>query len=235
MRSYHELQKEIFKWSSKNFGQNLTQIFDLHIVNRGAWDGNGGSLPTMMVAVDWLCPLLGLCEELGELVSSKTIDEQQDAIGDVFIFLCDYTSRLEMPLPIGPSLPAGLEEPNADPIIGLVQWVGALQHGILKRIQGIRGFDKYETYESHVRYCIAMIIQYLMKYCKDHFNGVSLLMLANKVYMDTVEKRDWNASKEGGVTLEEWDKLTAEQKLEAFLDRDAIEDAIEDELNNDEN
>lgn len=216
MRSYHELQKSIYEWSSKNFGANLTSKFSLHIVDRGDWNGET-PLPKTLVAVDALCPLLGLVEELGELVSSKTLNEQQDAIGDVFIFLCDYTAREEIPLPIGHLLPAGLEEPNADPITGLVQWVGFLNHGVLKRIQGIRGFDDDSKYNTHSRYCVAMILQYLMKYCKVHFNGVSLIMLANKVYMEVVAKRNWDANKDDGVKLEDWQKLTAEEKLNAFF------------------
>lgn len=92
MKSLSELQQEIGSWAKIEFGENVSR--DPNSVSYGAPLGS-------------LMPLLGMYEELGELVrvilkahqgrSKLTPTGQraakEDAVSDLMVFLCDYCSR----------------------------------------------------------------------------------------------------------------------------------------------
>ncbi len=64
MTTFEQLQKEQAEWARYNFPNALPHQ-----------------------------PLLGMGEELGELLTSETGADEVDAVGDILIYACDYANR----------------------------------------------------------------------------------------------------------------------------------------------
>lgn len=113
-----EIQVEVGEWSRRNFGDQVSKV-------TGAILGS-------------LAPLLGFVEEYGERCDSLTPAEANDAEADMGIYLLDFLSRegvsvYELPEGSPKSIPSSLRR---------------LCHAVLKRHQGIRGFDDAEKYAT---------------------------------------------------------------------------------------
>jgi len=197
MKQYDALQREVGPWSVANFGDQESPFFLLKMEPFPPdWKVNHPMPPTM-VCMGSLAPLMGIVEELGELAETKVTADLEDALGDVFVYLCDYCHREGFTLPIGRHLKFQLEPPNLDAFAGMIAYIGKLYHGCLKRHQGIRGFDNDETWEAHRNYCVAMLLVYMQKFADETLNE-RLLVIANKTWTNVVQKRDWKKSPTDG-------------------------------------
>lgn len=198
MKSYEQIYKEVGRWAKTNFGDNESPYFVLKIEAFPQGWRPGHPMPHTLVAMESLCPLMGIAEELGELAASSEEDAIEDAIGDVFIYVCDYAYRVGFELPIGDNARPDIECDN-DSFLGLIAWVGKLFHGTLKRHEGIRGFDDDAKYRAHCEVCTAKILTNLDQFAREY--GFDLLTIANKVWAD-VSQRDWKASPVDGSVRE---------------------------------
>lgn len=196
MKSYEQIHKEVGRWAKANFGDNESPYFVLKIEPFPQGWRPGHPMPNTLVAMESLCPLMGIAEEIGELACASTLEEKEDAIGDIFIYVCDYAYRVGFPLPIGASAPR-IVDVDGDLFLGLVSWSGKLFHGTLKRHEGIRGFDDKYKYLDHCENCTTMLLGYLEAYAD--LAGIDLLTIANKVWAD-VSQRDWKNSPQDGVS-----------------------------------
>lgn len=114
-----QLQEEQKPWVLRNFG------------DRPAW-----------------MPLMGICEELGELVSACTPcasrqttdwDALRDAIGDTVIFAADYCTAMGWDLQELWDERDRAEMDHDERVRHMLLCVSRLQHHYLKAAQGIRG------------------------------------------------------------------------------------------------
>ncbi len=166
MQSWQELADSVYLWSSANFGSNS--------------------------GLGLLCPLLGLVEEVKEYNEALDLNEQEDALGDICIFLMDYCKRSGMVL----SFPTQFDLTNTD--IGY--WVGQLSHARLKRIQGIRGMDnievfrvkEYEAVEGILAACETTALSF-------HPDGI--FDIACKTHANVVKKRQWHTQPDKPITF----------------------------------
>lgn len=151
-----ELQERVSDWSYENFGQQLSK-YD-NVLNRH------------------LNPLIGLNEEYFELVNSTSVSERNDAIGDIIIYLCDFTARLDIDLVVKVvevkqnSLEYAMEQIN---------------HITLKMHQGIRGYDDVDFARSELLYYCQLLLASLYSF------HVDPIQLAVKTFNNIVSKRDW--------------------------------------------
>lgn len=161
--TFAQLQKEVGAWSRENFGDQSEVM-----------------------------PLLGVFEELGELADAANCDDEEDAIADACIFLCDFLEK------DGGVMPDDAPElvMVADECLSLMQAAGRLSRAVLKRKQGIRGYDDPEVYNEERDAAVLKILQ-LLAYRAGSFSLMRGLTIAtwNKV----VAKRNWKANPEGGV------------------------------------
>lgn len=215
MKSFTSLQMAVGRWSKENFGDNESPYFVLKIDSFPEGWKVGDEMPRTLVAMESLCPLLGIVEEIGELAMASSKAEVEDAIGDIFIYVCDYTYRAGFEMPIGQSLNTMRSYRGTDPdtgrrlyrplsdvmnidgdaLIGLIGWAGQLCHATLKRHEGIRGFEDHNKYQDHCILSTAMLLGFLERYATEH--GLDLTQTVFKVW-DRVSQRDWKKAPDTG-------------------------------------
>ena len=157
INTWQELRDAVGKWSVANFGSQ-----------RG---------------LGCLAPLLGMCEEVGELESAGTPEDREDALGDILIFLMDYCYRAGVDL-------QGVYSVCPGTVRAMSVAVGRLHHIQLKRIQRIRGMDDTPTFRSAQWGAVLNIISSV-----DHLMPtvtVSAFDLARAVWNTVVSKRQWH-------------------------------------------
>jgi hypothetical protein len=140
-----------------------------------------------------LPPLLGIVEEVREYDEAIDLSEQEDALGDICIFLMDYCKRSGMQL----DFPTQFDLTNTD----ISYWVGQLSHVRLKRIQGIRGMDnievfrvkEYEAVEGILAACETTALSF-------HPDGI--FDIACKTFTNVVKKRQWHTQPDKPITFE---------------------------------
>jgi len=149
------IQKEHVEWSTRNFP------------GRPSWQ-----------------PLLGICEELGELVGSINHEEQRDAIGDVVIFAIDYCNAM------GWDVESVFDRrishrPSASAMSNLLFHVGKLQHCYLKAMQRIRG--NASEHEANGKHALGSLFAELEIVA----GGTQAFLNCVDDTWETVKKRDW--------------------------------------------
>lgn len=173
MNSFAELMTEHREWSLRNFGPHT--------------------------AVD---PLEGLIEELGELAHARVkgrqgirgtpadfIEKEKDAIGDIVVFLADYTTCRGMTpkhdwtlqTPQEPSRPGPPTAQRA--MLGLARGVGELAGAEMDNMD-----DQWALNE---------ILDWLVHYC--NAREFDLKSIVTETWA-TVSKRDWTKNKLNGVS-----------------------------------
>lgn len=175
----HNLQVQVARWSLDNFGAQESKATFQKLFS--------------------LAPLLGLIEEaLDELVSARTSLEAEDALGDICIYMCDFGSR---ELPYADIKQIMLEYrydlltlDQTDALTHLCKSLGRLCHCVLKRHQGIRGYDNDEKYIAKRNKAIAGIMWSapLVVVCNE-----DIFTYGVKAFQETVSKRDWKLNPQG--------------------------------------
>jgi hypothetical protein len=139
-------------------------------------------------------PLLGVVEELGELVTSEISEDNPgifDAIADITIFMADYCTAQGYDIDeIYTDAPEQVARRDAGEYVMLiVAEVGRIAHHHLKRLQNIRG-----THDEHgemIKYSIGMILTYLDFYCFEQ--GKDFMKIVEDTWSE-VKKRDWKVN-----------------------------------------
>jgi len=204
MRTLDAIQSEVGEWAQVNFGDNESPFFVLKIEAFPVDWKPGSPMPNTLVALESLAPLMGIAEEIGELAAATKKEDIEDALGDMFIYLCDFACRLDFILPFGRHLKYEIDA-GGDSFKGMVEWTGRLFHGTLKRHQGIRGFGADDVYFDHCVKCTAMLLAYMQAHSKAL--GVDLTIIANTTWNNVVSKRDWKKAPidGGGFTHDDGD------------------------------
>lgn len=145
-------------------------------------------------------PLLGIVEELGELVEAINLaendDEEEgqeaivDAIGDVMVYMCDYCRVM------------GWSIAELEPDICRIDYAtdtlaifaGKLCHSHLKMEQGIRGTT--EDHTESIKHMLSGLIITMVNICWD--NNLDFDVVVSNTW-DEVSKRDWKKNKQDGI------------------------------------
>lgn len=138
------------------------------------------------------CPLVGMVEEMGEMERAKTGEDYLDGVADCAIYCLDFAGRLGVEVH-AVVLPASL--PCDD---SLPSSIGKAAHAVLKRHQGIRGFDDSAEFRLYVTQCVNKILSALAFLA--HQSNHTLLGLAESTFVEVVSKRDWKVNPLSGAT-----------------------------------
>lgn len=156
INTWQELRDAVGKWSVANFGSQ-----------RG---------------LGCLAPLLGMCEEVGELGSADTPEDREDALGDILIFLMDYCYRAGVDL-------SSLHHDSDYIGVSVAAAVGKLHHVQLKRLQRIRGMEDTAVFRSVQLTAVKDVV-----FAVDRQTPVAAdaFDIARAVWNTVVSKRQWN-------------------------------------------
>ncbi len=202
--SLDDLQTAVKEWSNENFGPQeskarITRYTDtVHNVVREA-----------PLRLGELAPLLGIGEEIGEYDDATAADnltEQCDALADILIYLCDFASRDGLTLRHA----AMREALFAERPPSLSSCYGRLAHCVLKRHQGIRGFQDLKVYNLErdkaihaliARLCLNLSECHDTVYSSDSEALFCLVQLGAEVFANIVGHRNWVSHPEGPEEL----------------------------------
>lgn len=173
-----DIQKEVGEWSRFNFGNQATSKMTVS--------------PSGLPELGKLAPLMGMAEEIGELVEAHQDDslvEIRDALGDIAIYLCDYGCRSGVSL----SKPYEIQGSYNECIEEIQIGIGRLMHANLKRCQGIRGFDDDEVFNHAEAEAVSTIVDGLHSATLNMFCE-SLQSVLEETWTKVVKKRNWKPS-----------------------------------------
>ncbi len=168
LKTLEQIQVEVGQWSLANFGNQQSKFNDA-ILNE-------------------ISPLLGLMEEAGEYSMAKTKEESLDALGDMMIYLCDFACRDGAYLIIPDHTIHVIGYPQ------LITSIGMLCHVVLKRHQGIRGYDNPLKYINDRDIALIEIMWKINLLCTKAHSTDTLDVLNNT--WKSVNKRDWKCNPE---------------------------------------
>ncbi len=190
-----DIANQISDWSKRNFGRQISKA-----------DGQ---------VLGSLCPLMGIVEEFGEfngcmfIVPSERKIEEQDAISDTMVYLADFVGREQDcklieceehylctiehfvgDLPwLDPKLHKMFQASQMEPFAKRMPlYIGWLAHVVLKKHQGIRGYDDPYKYKLERDLAVGAIIDALGNMAAKY--DTSLGDMLAKVWAK-VSKRDW--------------------------------------------
>lgn len=169
MTDYNTIQAEQKEWSVNNFGEMKHSYR----------------------------PLLGIIEELGELntaIEACRRDEALDAVGDIFIYMCDFCNHkgwdVNAVVANGSDLRVSIDEVDegssiASLPLNLGYVLGGLAHHQLKDEQGIRS---EENHEDSIKKLLGVTVFHMVGICR--LLGVDLLDVVSSVW-SKVKHRNW--------------------------------------------
>ncbi len=166
--SWEELAVAVNNWSMANFGSQS--------------------------GLGLLMPLLGIVEEVGEYDEALTLEDKEDAIGDILIFALDYAKRAGMDLS---DIPIWSDHISYCPN----KWVSKLAHARLKRFQKIRGMENISAFRVKEKEAIAG----LFGACEGLAHSLGsdgAFEIACKTFINVVAKRKWHTQPDKPITFE---------------------------------
>jgi hypothetical protein len=146
----------------------------------GEWSAANFAGKSKFSAFRYVEPLLGIQEEMGELEEAKTLDEVDDAVSDVVIYLADfvYQTGITLYYPVE-------RRPGSS--------MAQMYRAVLKNSQGIRGYHDDEFFKNELAYWCSL---FLWEFCNSvAMDGVNM---AFEEFTSKVSKRDWVANPEAG-------------------------------------
>lgn len=219
LSAINEIIREVTAWSKKNFGEQRSKADSTMVL---------GSL----------APLLGIGEELGEMYEAdfkrrnstedwdtdKADSALVDALGDICIYLCDFCGREGIEVPPNRTLEWDRSLEASGPG-GICIVAGKLFHAVLKRHQGIRGYDSTIKYITECRDLTLMMFVSIDRAC--HFVGTDVNTVLSNVWAK-VSQRDWTKNKTSGGDLDAPVELDSLDRVRSELEsgRESIEDRI---------
>lgn len=213
MQTYEQLQFQIGAWAVDNFGGNETPY--LEVLEAGSIKADKPRKKedkpdqtarhgNMVVELGSLAPLMGMVEELGELMAAVGEDnkkDMEDALGDIAVYLCDYCCRENMTFPSRPVL---LKQDRYEPSIGAAAYLGRLYRCHLKRHQRIRQMHNPKKFEAERAATLRGFVWHIQAFSRQ-YTQTDLLVCLNETWNNIVKKRDWraDAAQGGGHTHKE--------------------------------
>lgn len=166
--SWEELAVAVNNWSMANFGSQQ--------------------------GLGFISPLLGIVEEVGEYDEALTLEDKEDAIGDILIFALDYAKRAGMDLSDVPLFSKAVTYCPG-------KWVSKLAHARLKRFQNIRGMGDIVAFRAKEKEAIVG----LFGACE----GLAAVNLFDRAFdiacttfTNVVAKRKWHTQPDKPITFE---------------------------------
>lgn len=141
-----------------------------------------------------LMPLLGIVEEVGEYDEALTLEDKEDAIGDILIFALDYAKRAGMNLSDIP-----IRSKQISYCTG--KWVSKLAHARLKRFQKIRGMDNITAFREKEKEAILGLFG-ACDGLSDTMLSDGAFKIACKTWTEVVAKRKWHTQPDKPITFE---------------------------------
>ena len=141
-----------------------------------------------------LMPFLGIVEEVGEYDEALTLEDKEDAIGDILIFALDYAKRSGMDLS---GVPIWSDHISYCP----GKWVSRLSHARLKRFQKIRGMEDISAFRAKEMEAIVG----LFGACEGLAHSLGpdgAFDIACKTWTNVVAKRKWHTQPDKPITFE---------------------------------
>lgn len=139
--------------------------------------------------VEALAPLAGATEEFGELIEARLADdvlEQQDAVGDMAVYLTDVCNRIGLRM-LDLRFSQRKPYPPRNFVMAMAMSLGKLNHAILKQSQNIRmNEDHMLSTTRHMSACF----DHLEFYCVENWQ---MSLFDDIVYptWEKVRQRDW--------------------------------------------
>lgn len=177
VQRFNEIAKEVGEWSIRNFGLQMIKVgwypdADHSGLNQGNYLG--------MIA-----PLMGIVEEFGELGESGEVPDITDAFGDVAVYLADFCSR------------GGFVVSVADYSKTTGVCLGRIYHCVLKRCQGIRGYDDDAKFRTEVCASVSSFFAALDLRCRTVISR-GIIDVLEETWAQ-VKQRDWTKNKKQGT------------------------------------
>jgi len=196
MQTFEQIQFQVGAWNIEQFGGHETPYLAVYEpgtiqYNRARAEGErpGTRHHSFVTALGSLAPLMGLVEEVGELMVDDGDEKAcQDAIGDIAGYLCEYCCRENIPFPGRAEL--AKREQYTSPGAGLVVYLGRLYHCHLKRYQRIRGYHDPGVFTPARAEALRGFVWHLTEFAKKH-TKTNLLTILNQVW-NKVKKRKYN-------------------------------------------
>ena len=183
-----ELQAAVGQWSRSNFGEQESK----HLVLSIPSPTHNAEPFRYPFPLQSLAPLLGLVEEIGEFARAKNHAEMKDALGDILIYLLDFCSRENTVLsPDSTDWTPNIYTPQISLILTIE--VGKLCHAVLKRHEGIRGYDDDRKYFIHRDEAVANLFKIVDTACQALFSE-SAFQVAKATFDGVVSKRNYKKS-----------------------------------------
>lgn len=136
-----------------------------------------------------LRPVLGIIEEIFEYEDaaekSLPMDEQVDALADTGIYALDLCYQI------------GVEVPDYENSTVDIYFWKNIPRIFLKRIQGIRGYDKDDFYNEEVKAALESLFKFLDTLAAFHDTTIEQEIAAT--WQKVVSNRNWVENKDTGV------------------------------------
>jgi hypothetical protein len=204
-----QLQDAVGTWSVENFGNNVSKS-GLH----------------SEVVLGHVASVLGLMEEVGELLTADTLDKAKDAYADVGIYFSDFChrSKLDFLTLYGNSLAQPVRlVPGLSPRASLAAEVGRLAHVVLKHHQGIRGMSDPVAYRTALESAAQRLVHVWRSAAI--LEGVVAKEATFSVWEKIVAKRNWKKdAATGGGEVAEQQKETIQAVCDAVVGREVVRD-----------
>ncbi len=206
MQSHNQIQQQIGQWSRQNFGGQETPYLETYAagsirpgVKRDKTDRPGlKSSVALVVALRSLAPLMGVVEEIGEFFALGSPVDKRDALGNVAVYLCDYTAREGL---VYPDITDAPPDEVLPAINGMVANLGKIFHCHLKRHQRIRDMHDDTTFTTARNAALNAFAWHLERVARAH-TDTDVLTLLNETWNETwneiVSKQDWRADAAAG-------------------------------------
>lgn len=126
-----------------------------------------------------------LCESIANLLVKETTSQGEKSLRQIQREIAEWSNRN---FKDNTSKHSGQKMYSTNALLGIVEEVGELSHCVLKRHQGIRGFDSTDYYIAHRDDAVADLLVYLCDFADRE--GIDLQSCLNQVWAK-VQKRDW--------------------------------------------
>ena len=167
----------------------MTRFKNLNEFQADQWEWTQRNFGAVPGWVEALAPLAGAYEEFGELVTARgleDVNEQQDAVADMAIYLTDVCNRIELPL-LDLRFSQKKPFPPGNFCIMMIKSLGQLSHSILKQGQKIRMNEDHVLRATRHR---SSCFDHLEFYCVENWQ-MNLFDDVTYPVWEEVRKRDW--------------------------------------------
>lgn len=198
LQSLDDIQTKVGVWSLRNFGGQESRVLTYYGYGYQPLGAPPDKARIYNVPLGSLASLLGIGEEICELMLSKTHADRFDAVGDILVYTCDYCQRERVRLS---ECLRWYDWPDENVLARIHEAYGKLLHATLKRHQGIRGFDSLPQYQRSRDQALGWLVHALAAYCDDFLaEGEDYLHVLRTVW-GKVEQRDWKANPQNAADM----------------------------------